>query len=169
VRETSTVRSTIRGAPAARRVLRTIQAPADVVFETIADPNRFAQAISGVTHLEVSSGMKSGVGTRFRQTRTMNGMESVMEFEVTEYVKTERLRILNQTHGTIWDSLFTFTPKGSSTKLAMRMEARARRLLPRLLLPWVCRFIKKAVEKDIDAVKATCERHENPGRYASEA
>ena len=139
-------------------VIRSIQAPAEAVFEVLADPDRFAQAISGVTQLEVLSGMRSGVGTRYRQSRTMNGKESVMEFEVTEHVKNERLRILNETHGTVWDSLFTLAPIGSSTTLTMRMEARSRRLIPRMLLPMICLLIRKAVEKDIDAVKVACER-----------
>jgi uncharacterized protein YndB with AHSA1/START domain len=149
-------------------VTRNIQASADAVFATLADPNRFAEAIAGVTQLEILSGMKSGVGTRFRQTRVMNGRESTMEFEVTEYVPSQRLRIVNETHGTIWDSLFTITPVGSSSTLTMRMETRTDRLLPRLLLPIICLFIKKAVEKDIDAVKAVCEG-KGAGAGAAEA
>jgi len=138
-------------------VIRSIHAPAGVVFQTVADAKRFAQAISGVTKVEVVSEAPSGVGTRFRQSRLMNGKETTMEFEVTEYVKNERVRIVNETHGTIWDSLFTLAPSNGSTTLTMRMETRSLRLLPRLLMPLVCLFIKKAVEKDIDAVKTFCE------------
>jgi uncharacterized protein YndB with AHSA1/START domain len=141
-------------------VSRNVHAPAEVVFRAVADPTRFAQAITGVTQLEVLAAPAAGVGTRYRQTRTMNGKETTMEFEVTEYVKNKRVRILNETHGTVWDSVFTFVPSAGSTILTMRMEARSQRLLPRLLMPLICLLIRKSVEKDIDAVKSYCEAGE---------
>ncbi len=142
-------------------VIRSIQAPAEIVFQTVADPRRFAQVIAGVTQVELLSETTSGAGTRFRQSRVMNGKETTMDFEVTEYVENQRIRIVNETHGTVWDSLFTLDSSNTSTRLTMRMETRSRRLLPRLLMPLVCLFVKKAVEKDIDAVKAYCEPRES--------
>jgi uncharacterized protein YndB with AHSA1/START domain len=139
------------------RIVRSIQAPAAVVFRAVADPQLFAQAIGGVTRLEFLSAVRSGVGTRFRQTRRMDGRESTMEFEITEHVGNERVRIVNETHGTTWDSVFTVAPAGSSATLSMVMTTRSRRLLPRLLMPLICLVIRKAVARDIDAVKALCE------------
>lgn len=138
-------------------VVRHIHAPVETVFQTVADPRRFSQVISGVTHFEYLSPTTSGLGTRFRQSRVMNGREDPMDFEITEFVDNKRVRILNETHGTIWDSLFTFASSGTSTTLTLRMEARSSRLLWRVLLPLLCLVIKKAVAKDIDAVKASCE------------
>jgi hypothetical protein len=40
------------------------------------------------------------------------------------------------------------------------METRSQRLLPRLLMPLISLFSKKAIARDIDAVKAFCERRE---------
>jgi uncharacterized protein YndB with AHSA1/START domain len=140
-------------------VIRIIHATPEVVFETIADARRFAQAISGDTRVEFLSENTFGKGARFRQSRSLNGKESAMEFEVIEFVNNERVRIVNETDGTVWDSVFTLTSLITSTTLTMRMEARTRRLVPRLLLPvMVPLFIRKAVEKDIDAIKSFCER-----------
>ena len=85
---------------ASMTVIRSIHAPVDIVFQTIADPRQFARAISGVVKVEILSNPASGVGIKFRQSRVINGKETTMEFEVTEYVKNEHVRIVNETHGT---------------------------------------------------------------------
>ena len=140
-------------------IVRTIHAPAAVVFKTVADPARFAQAISGVTKLEFLSSAKCGPGTRFRQSRVLNGKGMTMDFDVTDYVENERVRIVNETHGTRWDSAIALTVSGASTILTMRMDTETRPLLPRLLMPLMLRlFIGKAIGKDFDAVKAFCEK-----------
>ena len=139
-------------------VIRNIHAPVDIVFQSVADAERFAQAITGVTKLEFLSKSTTGIGTRFRQSRAMKGKETTMDFEVTEYVKNDRVCIINETHGTIWDSLFTLEPQGLSTRLTMRMVTHSDRLLPRLLMPVICLFVRGAVERDFDALKAYCER-----------
>jgi uncharacterized protein YndB with AHSA1/START domain len=144
---------------AAIRIARTIQAPAAVVFKTVADPTQFAQAISGVTKLEFLSSTKRGLGTRFRQSRVLNGKEMTLDFDVTDYVENERVRIVNEIHGTRWDSVITLTASNAFTILTMRMDTTTRPLVPRLLMPLMLRlFIRKAVEKDFDAVKAFCEK-----------
>jgi len=55
--------------------------------------------------------------------------------------------------------VITLTPSNTSTKLTMRMDTKTRPLVPRLIMPPLLRrFIRKAVEKDFDAVKAFCEK-----------
>ena len=55
--------------------------------------------------------------------------------------------------------MVTLTPSSASTKLTMRMDTKTRPLVPRLMMPVMLRlFIRKAVEKDFDAVKAFCEK-----------
>jgi hypothetical protein len=89
----------------------------------------------------------------------MNGKEMTFDFDVTESVPNQRVRIVNEVHGTRWDSLITLTPSNASTTLTMRMDTETRPLVPRLLMPLMLRlFIREAVERDFDAVKAFCER-----------
>lgn len=140
-------------------VVRSIRAPVEVVFRNIADHRRFGEAVGGVTHFDFLSPMEMGLGTRFRQTRTMNGQTTTMDFEVTEFVENKRIRIVNETHGTVWDSVFDLEPADDGSTLTMRMETKSRSLLPKILLPiMIPLFIKRAVEKDVDALKAYCER-----------
>jgi uncharacterized protein YndB with AHSA1/START domain len=76
-------------------IARTIHAPTALVFRTVADPTHFARAISGVTKIEFLSSAKCGLGTRFRQTRVLNGKEMTLDFDVTDYAENQRVRIVN--------------------------------------------------------------------------
>lgn len=138
-------------------IVRTIEAPVDIVFDTVADIRKFSEAIPHIVEVEFLTEQQVGVGTRFRETRLMRGKKAATELEVTEYVANDRVRIVADSHGTIWDSLFTVTPVGEATQLTFVMDARAQKLLPKLLNPLMRGFIAKAIEGDMDAVKAYCE------------
>ena len=139
-------------------IKRTIHAPVDLVFKTVSDINNFSRAVPHIVSAEILSDTKSGVGTRFRETRLMNGKEATTVLEVTEFVENDRVRMVADSHGTDWDSLFTVKPAGESTDLELTMDARAHKLLPKLMNPLIKGMVQKAVEKDMDAVKAYCER-----------
>ena len=88
----------------------------------------------------------------------MNGKKATTELEVTEFVENDRVRMVADSHGTVWDSLFTVKSAGESTDLELTMDARAHKLLPKLMNLLIKGMIQKAVEKDMDAVKTYCER-----------
>ena len=88
-------------------VTRRIDAPADVVFRAVAHIEQFSQAVPGILRVEFLSDVKSGVGARFRETRMMMGREASTELEVTEYVENERVRIVSEAGGALWDTVFT--------------------------------------------------------------
>ena len=141
------------------RATRTIDAPVSAVFDIIADPVNYTKAVPQITKVEFLTEQNSGVGTRFRETREMRGREAATELEVTEYVKGERVRMVSDAGGTIWDSIFTVTPAedGRGTKLDLVMEARPHRLLARLIVPISKGIVAKAIAGDMDAVKAYLE------------
>jgi hypothetical protein len=95
-------------------VTRFIHAPIDRVFNTVADIRLFSQAIPHIVNVEFLSDAKSGVDTRFRETRVMKGKKVTTELEVTEYVENSHVRLVADSHGTVWDSLFTVNPNGST-------------------------------------------------------
>ena len=114
------------------KVTRTINAPMDLVFQTVSDlipPDPRAE----------------------RQSHD----DGLRDYRVR--VPSRRVRIHNEIHDTEWDSLFTLAPSGAGTVLTMCMTTRSHRLFPRLLIPVVCLLIKKSVERDFDAVKTSCE------------
>lgn len=139
-------------------VTRNIDAPVSTVFGTVADIDRFSQAVPEIVKVDILSDVKSGAGTRFRETRVMKGREATTELEVTEYVENERVRIVADSHGTVWDTVFTVIPKDGGTELTMTMDARPHGLMSKLTTPLIMGMVGKAVEKDMDGVKAFCER-----------
>ncbi|MEM7050178.1 MAG: SRPBCC family protein [Acidobacteriota bacterium] len=139
-------------------IRRSIAAAPATVFQAVAHIEQFSEAIPHITKVEMLSEVREGVGTRFRETRLMKGREATTELEVTEYEPDQRVRLVADSHGTVWDSLFTVKPEGAGSVLTLTMEARAYRLLSKLMNPLISGMIKKAVGEDMDAVKAFCER-----------
>jgi len=80
------------------------------------------------------------------------------EQEVTEYVPGQRVRMVNVTHGTEWDSSFSVQSNGTGAVLTLTMDARTRRLVARIMMRLITGMVQRALDKDMDAVKAYCER-----------
>ena len=143
-------------------VTRRIAAPVGVVFRTVADIRQFSKVVPQIIRIEFLSDVRSGIGTRFRETRLMNGQEMATELAVTEYVENNRVRIVSDAGGTVWDTVFTVAAAEGSTELTMAMEARPYELRARITTPLIAGAVRKAVEQDMDAVKAFCERTAEP-------
>jgi carbon monoxide dehydrogenase subunit G len=138
-------------------VTKTIAAPIDHVFETIADIESFKRAIPHIVDIEFLSETRTGVGTRFRETRVTKGRRATTELEVTEYVANDRIRMVADSHGTIWDSLFAVKEVAEGTELTITMDAKAHQLVAKLMNPLVMPMIQSTVEDDLDLVKRYCE------------
>lgn len=138
-------------------VTRSIDAPIAKVFNTVADIREFSKVLPHVVRYEFLSDIQSGVGTRFRETRQMGRKEAMTELEVTEYTPNESVRLVADSHGAIWDTIFTVKSENGQTTLTMTMEARAYKWLTRLLNRVFKGMIHKAVARDMDLVKAYCE------------
>lgn len=139
-------------------VRRTIDAPLAEVFRTVSSIEHFSRAVPDIVDVEILSESADGVGTRFRETRIMNGSEAKTEIEVTEFEVNERVRLVSDSHGTEWDSVFTVREVAGGTELTLVMEARPHSLFAKAAVPLMKGMVKKALEKDMDAVKAYCER-----------
>ena len=144
-------------------VTRRIAAPLERVFATVSDISQFSQAVPQIIKVEFLTEQRVGLGTRFRETRVMKGHEHVTELDVTEFVDNERIRLVADEGGTIWDTVFTVSAVADQTELAMVMEARPYKLLAKLGMPMIRGMIVRAIEDDMDAVKAWCEQPPQTG------
>lgn len=138
-------------------VKRDIQAPPGNVFDVITHVEKFSKAVPDIVRVEYLSDVREGVGTRFRETRMMNGREATNELRVTEYVMNERVRIVSDAGGTTWDSVFKVQPWQTGTRLVLKMHAKPHKIFARITIPLVMGIVLKALEEDMDAVKAYCE------------
>ncbi len=135
-----------------------IDAPVAVVFDAISNVENFPNTVPEIRKTEFVTARKRGVGTVFRETRLMGGSkEIVTELEVTEYEPDHRVRMVNETHGTVWDTTMTVHPEGEGTRLELTMDATAKNVLPRMMNRVLRRTIHKAVAKHYGHVKAYCE------------
>ena len=138
---------------------RTIDAPVDVVFSTVADISNYSKAVPHIVNVEFLSEERTGVGARFRETRVMGGREASSELHLTELVENEHVRFVSDQGGTVWDTIFSVTPvaDGRGTRLDLVMDARPHKLLARLMVPLIKRMVAKAIAADLDAVKSYAE------------
>ncbi len=138
-------------------VTRTIDAPVDLVFRTVSDINHFSKAVPHIEKVEFLTEQRTGIGTRFRETRLMNGRQAATELEVTEYVENDRVRMVADSHGTVWDSVFTVKPDDGRTELTLKMDGTAYKLVSKVMNAMIKNMIGKALEQDMDSVKTYCE------------
>lgn len=138
-------------------VTKRIHAPKELVFKTVSDIKNFSKAVPDIINVEFLTDQEYGVGTKFRETRDMNGRKASTELEVTELVENAHIRIVSDTMGTIWDSLFTVERKEDGTELTLIMDAKAYKLMSKIVNPFFKGMVKKALEKDMVAVKNYCE------------
>lgn len=138
--------------------IRQIQAPTELVFSAISDIRRFEEINESVLEIEFLTERQSGVGTRFKETRDMNGRRSSTTLELTEYVDNEHVRFVSDAGGTIWDTVMAVAEKDGGTQLRMVMEARPYKFLARIITPLIKGMVTKAVAADMDGLKAWCER-----------
>lgn len=141
-----------------KKASRTINAPVDKVFNAVAHIENFSKAVPHIIKVEHLTEAKAGAGARFRETRLMNGREATTELEITEYRPNERVRLVSDAGGTIWDTVFEIRPGDGGTTLTMEMIARPHKFMAKLTTPLIMGLVGKAVEADMDAVKAYCER-----------
>jgi len=76
---------------------------------------------------------------------------------VTEYTANERVRMVSDPGGAVWDTVFQMRPVEGGIQLGMIMDAHPHTLLARITTPIFKGMIGSAVEADMDAVKAYCE------------
>lgn len=140
-------------------IQRAIAAPADKVFAAVANVEHFSRAVENIERVEFVSDTRTGVGTRFRETRLMRGREATVELEITEFAPPERVRFLSEAGGVKWDTVFTVVAgRYGNARLMLVMEATPLTLPARLMVPLMKGMVRKAIAADMDAVKRYCER-----------
>jgi uncharacterized membrane protein len=156
-------------------VTRTIDAPVGEVFDTVAHIDSYSKAVPHITEVEFLTEQRRGVGTRFSETRVLRGRQASTTLEVTEYVAGERIRLVSDEGGTIWDTVFTVSEvevevgleaDAERTRLHMAMDARPYTFIAKILNPLTRGIIRRSIEGDMDAVKAYCEANAGEGANA---
>lgn len=150
------------------KAVRTIGAPVEAVFETVANGGNYGRAIPEIVAVEFVTPYETGVGARFREIRRLTGWKAVLakalsvtttESEVTEFVENRRVRYVTDDVGAYWHSVFTVTPlaDGRQTRLEMVVETHPHSTPGRLVPPLLKGTVRRGIESDLDHVKAYIE------------
>lgn len=153
------------------RLSRTIDAAPQAVFSVLADAGNLVEMIDGVALIEFTSDKRSGLGSRFVETRVPDGLAGLMgtlfwqggvkfAIECTRFVENECVVYSANSAGIRFDSVFTVSAvnRPDRARLEMRTEMRPQGLLGKLILPLVRLASASQLTKDIDGIKAYCDR-----------
>lgn len=138
--------------PTRVQVSRAIAAPAAEVFQLIADVERMPENFPEVVRVKMLNDIRAAPGARFVETRSHRGREMETELEIAEYDHDRSIRMVADSHGTIWDTRFELRPEGGRTRLTMTMDAKPHAWLPRILNPIMKGMFRRGMQGHLDAV-----------------
>ena len=149
-------------------VVETINAPIDRVFELATDLPRAAQHIDGIDKIELLTEGPIGMGTRWRETRTMMGREATEEMWITAFDPPSGSTEASYTAeaescGCHYWSTFSFEAIGDTTQVTMGFRGEGRSLMAKLMSPLsglMMGSIKKMIAQDLADLKRVAEASE---------
>jgi hypothetical protein len=122
------------------------------------------RVLSGVDKVEVLTEGTFGVGTRWRETRTMFGKQATEEMTVTEAVAPDRYVTVADSHGMHYVSEIALRPAGQGATI-VRMtfsggpaEGSRMGFVAKLMSRLGAKAVSRALAKDLDDVAASVER-----------
>lgn len=96
------------------------------------------------------------VGTRYRETRLMNGKEQQAELEIVEFEPTQKYAMQNVTSGIETVYRYNFQPERDGTRIDLVCEVKAKGI-KKLMLPLVVSILKKEDGDHLQRVKKVLE------------
>ena len=141
-------------------VEESINAPINKVFEAFSDVSNIENRISGIKKVEILSKTKSGLGTKWRETREFFGKEATEDMEITLFESPSRYEIDAASHGSKYHSDITFAEENGETIVRQIFSATPVSILAKLMTPIAFIFrgsTKKALQADFQDLKKCLE------------
>lgn len=133
-----------------------IARPPQRIFDFITDSNNAPKIVPSVkSSVKLTEGPPQ-VGTRYRETRLMNGKEQHADLEVTEYAAPERYAMQNVTDGIETVYRYQLYPERDGTRIDLVCELKAAGL-KKLMLPLVAFILKKEDGSHLQTLKKLME------------
>ncbi len=133
-----------------------IARPPQRVFEFISDSNNAPQIVPAVKSTVKLTDGPPQVGTRYRETRLINGKEEQVELEVKEYAPPQVYAMQNVTDGIETVYRYTLRPDREGTYIDLVCEVKAAGL-KKLMLPLVASVLKKEDGAHLQTLKRVLE------------
>lgn len=130
--------------------------PPREVFDFIANSENASKIVHSVTSMVKLTEGPPRVGTRYRETRLMNGREQHAELEVVEFEPTRKYAVQNVTSGIETVYRYNIQPERDGTRIDLVCEIKAKGI-KKLLLPLVAAILKKEDGDHLQRVKKVME------------
>jgi carbon monoxide dehydrogenase subunit G len=143
---------------------RPVAAPPEVLWQVITDLQGSADFVSGIDAVELVAGAGSfGIGTRWRETRTMFRRSATEEMEVTGVDEGRSYTVESDAAGAHYAWTISIVPAGEQTsELAMQFGGQPRSLPAKIMAATIGRLFvgstRKAIRADLDDMAAEAER-----------
>ena len=130
----------------------TLRRTPEEVFPWLLEADRVPQWASGVERYEVSGPL--GRGARVRQRLEVSGTGVDVDMEVVRYEPPREAETRFSTNGIDVVNVYTLAAEGAGTRLSQSLDAKARGLTARLLLPAVQPRLERKLTEDLDRLAA---------------
>jgi hypothetical protein len=137
-----------------------IACPPQRVFEFISDSNNAPKIVPSVkSTIKLTEGPPQ-VGTRYRETRLINGKEQHADLEVKEYAAPDVYAMQNVTDG--FETVYRYQlrperrPQGAGTHIDLVCEVKAAGI-KKLMLPFIASVLKKEDGTHLQTLKQVME------------
>jgi uncharacterized protein YndB with AHSA1/START domain len=134
-------------------VTRTIPAPPEQVFGLFTDLDAAPERLSQIDAIERLTDGPVGVGTRWKETRTMFGRQATEEMEITEFAPPRAYAVEAESCGTRFRTDFRFSPETQGTRVEMQFVATPVSLFAHIMSPLsglMKGMLVKCLEQDLD-------------------
>jgi hypothetical protein len=141
-------------------VKKQVEAAPDRVFAVATDLENAASRVKGIEKLEMLTDGPVGVGTKFRETRTMFGREATEDMEITAFDPPRSYEVHAESHGCRYHTVISFTPVGSGTEMAMNFQATPLTMTAKMMavvFKPMMNSLLKCLDADLEDLKAAAE------------
>lgn len=142
------------------RVSTFVKAPVARVFDVFSDITQAENRLDGINKIEILSDVTGGLGTRWRETRTMFGQEATEEMEITAFTPNQSYEVKAESRGVKYHTVYTFNSEKGGTQVDMVFSgvpitfgAKVMGVIGSLFQGTT----RKLFEADMEALKRVCE------------
>ena len=138
----------------------TVAAPLPAVFAAFTDFESAPKRIPDLVRVEMLTPGAVGVGTSFKETRTMFGKECAQTMTVSAFEAGKLVELSAAACGMEFSTRFTFTPDGGKTRVDVAVRKKAVTLMAMLMAPLsflMTGMMKKCIARDVATLGAAVE------------
>jgi carbon monoxide dehydrogenase subunit G len=126
------------------------------IFQVLSDPTKATEFLNNIKESKKLTDGPIGVGTRFRETRVVNGKEASADLLVSAYEPNTHVGISTEAEGIHVAYHYHLSPEGDGTRLKWTCELQAGGLR-KMMLPMVAGVMKKEDGRHLQRLKTYLE------------